>query len=152
MRVLADLGEGLDGLIIELNLLEVLDNAGRSDGLGDDGVAGEQAPGEENLSGGDGLALGSGQAGSDGLDVLVDDQQGGADGVVTEARVGSDDDALGLAEVDELGAGETGVALDLVGGGSDAGVGDDGLELLNGEVGDTDSAGLGLGELSHGCI
>ena len=61
-----------------------------------------------------------------------------------------DVDVLLLAVLDELWLEETGVALDLVGSGSDAGAVDDGLEVLLGVVGDTDSARLLLGQLCHG--
>lgn len=45
---------------------------------------------------------------------------------------------------------EDGVALELVGGRDNTGGVDDGLEVGNRVVGDTDGAGLGLGELGHG--
>lgn len=45
---------------------------------------------------------------------------------------------------------EEGVALDLVDGGGDTGSVDDGLEVLNSEVGDTNVLGLGLGEVDQG--
>lgn len=45
---------------------------------------------------------------------------------------------------------EDGVTLELVGSWDNTGGVDDGLEVGNGVVGDTDSAGLGLGELGHG--
>lgn len=62
-------------------------------------------------------------------------------------------DVLLLAERDEVVVlQQEGVALDLVGGGNNPGGIDDSLEVLNGEVGDTDSSGLGLGQLQHGYI
>lgn len=51
---------------------------------------------------------------------------------------------------DQVVALKDGVTLDLVGSRDNTGGVDDGLEVVNGVVGDTDSAGLGLGELGHG--
>jgi hypothetical protein len=57
-----------------------------------------------------------------------------------EAGVGSAVDALLLAVVDELGGGVVGVKLDLVDGGDGLArlILEEDLEVLNGEVGDTD--------------
>jgi hypothetical protein len=118
-------------------------------------VAVEGRPGEDDLGGGDGLALGGAEALGDGLDLGDVDEEREAPGVVAKGGVGSQNDALLLEVCDELGVGEARVALDLVDGGDDAGVLDDGLELdmklvcagalrgetktyvLNGKVGDT---------------
>lgn len=51
---------------------------------------------------------------------------------------------------DQVVALKDGVTLDLVGSRDNTGGVNDGLEVVNGVVGDTDSAGLGLGELGHG--
>jgi hypothetical protein len=51
---------------------------------------------------------------------------------------------------DQLGALENGVTLNLVGSGDNASRVDDGLEVLDLVVGDTNGAGLGLGQLDHG--
>lgn len=68
-------------------------------------------------------------------------------------RVGGDVDALLLGVLDQgVLLLQQRVALDLVGGGDDAGSVDDGLEVLRGEVGDADGVGLGLGELGHGWV
>lgn len=55
-----------------------------------------------------------------------------------------------LAVLDELWLQETGVTLDLVGSRCNTSAVNEGLEMLLGVVGDTDSAGLLLGELCHG--
>lgn len=130
MRLITNLVDGLDGLVVKVDLLEVLVDACKSDGLGDDSVAANLGPGEKNMGRGDSLALGGGQALSGGLDVGVGDEQRGADGVVAKGRVGSDDDVLLGAVVHQLGVQETRVALDLVGRGGDTGGVDDGLELF----------------------
>jgi hypothetical protein len=65
-------------------------------------------------------------------------------------RVFGDVDVLLLAELDQLGLEETGVALDLVDGRCDTSTVNEGLEVLLGVVGDTDRAGLLLGQLCHG--
>lgn len=124
-------------------------------------------PGQNHLRSGDGLALSLGEALGDGLDLGLIDEQGNADVVVAEGGVGGNEDVLLGAVVDHGGVGEAGVALDLVHGGDNAGVVDDGLELprvrtinllawvkrktyvLNREVRDADGAGLALGELGH---
>jgi hypothetical protein len=54
-------------------------------------------------------------------------------------------DALLGGVVDQLGALENGVTLNLVGSGDNASRVDDGLEVLDLVVGDTNGAGLGLG-------
>lgn len=92
-------------------------------------MAANLGPGEDDLGGGDGLALLLGEALGDGLDLGGVDQQGEAAGVVAKGRVGGDDDALLLAVLDQGVVGQTGVALDLVGGGDNAGGLDDGLDL-----------------------
>lgn len=92
-------------------------------------MAANLGPGEDDLGGGDGLALLLGEALGDGLDLGGVDEQGEAAGVVAKGRVGGDDDALLLAVLDQGVVGQTGVALDLVGGGDNAGGLDDGLDL-----------------------
>jgi hypothetical protein len=69
LGLLAELGKLLDGLLVQLNLLEVAADTSGSDGLGDDDVVVEGGPGEDNLGGGDLLALGLGEALGDGLDL-----------------------------------------------------------------------------------
>jgi hypothetical protein len=61
-----------------------------------------------------------------------------------------DVDVLLLAVLDELWLEETGVALDLVDSGCDTGAVNEGLEVLLGVVGDTNSTRLLLGQLCHG--
>lgn len=129
---LANLVETLNVLLVEIDLLKVLTDAAGGDRLGDDGVAANLGPGEQDVGGGDGLALGGSEALSDGLDLGVDDQERGADGVVAKGGVGSQDNVLLGAELDEGKVEEAGVALDLVGGGDDAGGLDDRLELWEG--------------------
>ncbi len=129
MCLVTNLINSLNSLLVELNLLEVLTNARGSDGLGDDGVAANLSPGQQDVSGGDGLALGGREALSGGLDVGVSDEQRRADGVVAEGRVRCDDDALLGAVLDQLGRLEARVALDLVRGGDDASGIDGSLEL-----------------------
>lgn len=92
-------------------------------------MAANLGPGQDDLGGGDGLALLLGEALGDGLDLGGVDQQGEAAGVVAKGGVGGDDDALLLGILDQGVVGQAGVALDLVGGGDDAGGLDDGLEL-----------------------
>jgi hypothetical protein len=64
--------------------------------------------------------------------------------------VGSDMDPLLLAVLNQVVALQDGVTLDLVDGGHNSGTVDDGLEVGDGVVGDTDGAGLALGKLGHG--
>lgn len=59
-------------------------------------------------------------------------------------------DVLLSSVFDQVVALENGVTLDLVGSRDNTSGVDDRLEVVNGVVGDTDSAGLGLGELGHG--
>lgn len=174
---LANLVNGLDGLVIELDLLEVGADARKGDRLGDDAAtagrgAADLGPGEDDLGGGDLVALGLGEAVGDVLDLGGVDEEGQAEAVVAEGRVGGDVDVLGVAVGDEILLGQLGVALDLVDGGDDISVLDDGLDLpkvsekgylvrrsgsrgfpylLSCEVGDTDGPDLGLGQLRHGC-
>lgn len=121
-----------------------MDAAG-GDGLGDDGVTADLGPGEDDLGGGGVDLLGNL------LNDVVLNEQGQAETVVAEGGVGGDVDALLLGVLDE-GAVllEEGVALDLVDGGDDAGGVDDGLEVVDGKVGDTDGLDLGLGQGDQG--
>lgn len=108
-------------------------------------MAADLGPGENDLGAGGVVLLG------DGLDGGVGDEQGQAEAVVAEGRVGGDVDAL------LLGVGDQGVvlvqarvALDLVDRGDHAGGVGDGLEVLDGEVGDTNVPDLALGERDQG--
>jgi hypothetical protein len=69
LGLLAELLKLLDSLLVDLNLLEVAANASGSNGLGNDDLVVEGGPGEDNLGGGDLLALGLAEALSDGLDL-----------------------------------------------------------------------------------
>lgn len=129
MGLLANLVDGLDSLVVELTLLEVLTDARGSNRLGNDGVAADLSPCQQNVCGGNGLALGGGQALSGSLDIRVGDEQRCADGVVAEGGVRCNDDVLLGAVLHQLSGLQTRVALDLVGGGDNAGGVDDGLEL-----------------------
>lgn len=140
IRVLLD---SLQVLLIQLDLLEVLSNTRGGDRLGDDGVSTDLAPCQDDLGGGGTLLLG------DGLDLRAGDDEGEVERVVTECRVGGDVDVLLLGVLDELLAGEDGVALDLVDGGDNAGLVNQLLERSVCEVGHTNGANLALGELAH---
>lgn len=76
--LLADLLNLLKVLLGKLDLLEVVADAGSSDGLGDDRVATDLSPGEDNLCGRGVETL------SNLLDGLVLDEEGLADHVVAE--------------------------------------------------------------------
>lgn len=82
--VLAQLGHLGDFLGSELHLLEVLLDAGRRNRLGDDTVAADLGPGEDDLSGGDGGAEALGGRLGDFLDFGAGDEEGDAEAVVTE--------------------------------------------------------------------
>lgn len=88
---------------------------------------------------------------SNGLDGGVSDEQGQAEAVVAKGRVSSDVDSLLLGKGDEcIVLQEAGVPLDLVDGRDDTGGLDDGLEVLNGEVGHADVLHLALGQGNDG--
>lgn len=87
------------------------------------------APRQNHLRRRHGLSLRGGQALGDGFDFGSVDQKGDVEQVVPEGGVRGDEDVLGGGVLDELGLREAGVALDLVDGGDDAGVFDDGFEL-----------------------
>jgi hypothetical protein len=127
--VLANLLHSRDGLVVQLNLLEVGLDARGSDGLGDDAVATDLGPGENDLGTSDGLAKLLGETLGRGDDVGVGDEEGLADAVVSKGRVGGDVDVLLLAVLDVFFLLEAGVSLDLVDGGNNARVGDNGIEL-----------------------
>lgn len=76
--LLADLLNLLKVLLGELNLLEVVADTGSSDGLGNDRVATDLSPGEDDLCGRGVEAVGNL------LDRLVLDEEGLADHVVAE--------------------------------------------------------------------
>jgi hypothetical protein len=61
----------------------------------------------------------------------------------SETRVGGEVDTLGLAEFDEGGRRAVDVGLTLVDGGDSLGLLQEGLKVLDTEVGDTNSLGLG---------
>jgi len=67
----------------------------------------------------------------------------------SETRVGGKVDTLGLAEVDEGGRGAVDVGLALVDGGDGLGRLQEGLQVLDTEVGDTDGPDLGRRDLLH---
>lgn len=81
IRVLLD---SLEILLIQLNLLEVLRNARGSYRLGDDRVAADLAPCEDDLRRSNTLLLG------DGLDLRTSNDEGQVEEVVTEGGVGGD--------------------------------------------------------------
>lgn len=113
------IGELLDSsnvFLIELDLLEVLRNPGRSNGLGDDGVTTNLAPGKDDLCGCGSLLLGNS------LDLRAGDEERNVEEVVAEGRVGSDVNVLLLSVSNELLARKNGVALDLVDGGNEVGL------------------------------
>lgn len=163
MGLLAELGQLINGLLVNLGLLEVGGDTAGGDALGDDTVAANLAPGEDELSGGDAETVG------DLLDLVGVDEQRHANVVVAKGRVGSQVNALLGAVLDELGLGETGVALDLVDGGGDAGLLDENVDLWElsvllahtkliqepyhggGAVGNTNGADLGLGQVEDSC-
>jgi hypothetical protein len=58
-------------------------------------------------------------------------------------------DALGLAELEESGRGAVDVSLTLVDGRNGLGLLQQGLQVLDTEVGDTDGPSLGRGDLLH---
>lgn len=93
-------------------------------------MAAQLRPCEDDLGGRDRLALGLGQALRNRLDLGRVDQQRQAPGVVAKGRVRRDQDVLLGGVLDELGVGDAWVTLDLVDGGDDASVLDDGLELV----------------------
>jgi hypothetical protein len=130
LRLLAELVELLDGFLVELNLLEVGADASGSDGLGNNDVVVEGGPGEDDLGGGDLLALGLAEAFSDSLDLRGVDKERLAPAVVAEGGVGSQDDTLLLLVLDKLRLRKTRVTLDLVHGRGNAGVLDDLLKLV----------------------
>lgn len=104
-------------------------------------MAADLGPGQHDLRAGGVVLLG------DGLDGGVSDEQGQAEAVVAEGRVGGNVDALLLGVGDEgVVLVQSWVALDLVDGRHNtSGLGDL-LEVLNGEVGDTNVLDLALRE------
>jgi hypothetical protein len=82
--LLADCGHSIHFLWGELNLLKVRNNTIWRNALWDDTVAADLRPGEDDLSGGDFLAESLGGVGGDGLDLVVFDQEGETEHVVTE--------------------------------------------------------------------
>ena len=66
---IGELLDGLDVLVIQLNLLEVLSNSSRGDGLGNDGVSANLTPGKNDLCWSGALLFG------DGLDLWTCDEE-----------------------------------------------------------------------------
>lgn len=87
-------------------------------------------PGEDDLGSGHGLALLLGELLGDGLDLGGVDEQGRANVVVAKGGVGGDDDVLLGAVLNQRQVREQWVALDLVDGGDNASLLDDGLDLV----------------------
>ena len=131
-------------LLGELNLLEVLCNSGRSDRFGNDGVTTNLAPGQDNLSWRSALLLG------DSLNFRTCDEKRNVEEVVAKGRVGSDVNVLLLGVSNELLAGEDRVSLDLVDGGNEISLLNEGLQCLICEVGHTNGADLALRQLVDG--
>lgn len=150
LGVLANLLNSLVGLIVELDLLEVGPDTRGGDRLGDYTLSANLGPSEDDLRGCNVNSLGLRQLVGDGLDLGGVDEQRQTEAIVSKGRVGRDVDVILVAEGNHLVLVKLGVALDLIDGGGDARVGDDLLQLGDGEVGDTDGAGLGLGKLVHG--
>jgi hypothetical protein len=131
-------------LFTELDLLEVLGDPGWSDRLGNNRVAANLTPSQDDLSRCSALLL------SNSLDLRTSDEEGNVEEVVTESGVSGNVDVLLLCVSDKLFAGKDGVALDLVDGGNEVGLLNQSLEVLVCEVGDTDRADLALWELVDG--
>lgn len=141
------LGDGLEGLevlLVQNNILEVGDDAGLGGRLGDDAGAALDSPGDQDIGVVAVVLLGN-------LGDLLTLDQGGVGR--SEGGVSSEVDALGLAELEQLPLGVLGVELDLVGGGDNLGGGEELLEVLDREVGDTDGLGLAGGDQGlHGLV
>lgn len=133
---LAPGADGLKVLVVELDGLKVALDAVGGDGLGDLDEVLLQTPSNEDLGGGLTELLG------DLLDGLSVNVARLARHIVAERRVGGEVDIVVLQVREELGLDERRVRLDLVHGGDDAGRVDDLLEVLDGEVRDTDGADL----------
>lgn len=119
-----------DGLVIKSDFLKVLQDTLRRDRFGDDGVAVKLRPGENDLCGSDGLALGLGETLCDRLDLWDIDEQRQTKGIVSKCGVSCDDDALLFAVVDQRRVGDTRVSLNLVDSRNNARVVDDCLQLV----------------------
>lgn len=89
----------------------------------------EDRPGDNDLGGGDGLALSSAETVGDSLDFGGIDKQRNVPAVVAESGVSGDDDVLLGAVLDQGDVGKSRVTFDLIDGGDDASGGDDALEL-----------------------
>lgn len=148
MSALGDTLDSLEVLIGQVGDLEVALNARGGRALGEDSVAAAQTPGDEDLSKGVAAALSDlveGLVGADGL------TSGGDLVLGTKGRVGSREDVVLKAELDELLVGQEGVNLDLVNGGLDLSKGHQLLEAVDGPVGDTNGTGLAASiNLLHG--
>ena len=131
-------------LLIQLNLLEVLRNPRWRDRLGDDRVATDLAPSQNDLRRRSALLL------SNSLDLWARDEEWDVEEVVAKGRVGGDVNVLLLRVGDELLAGKDRVPFNLKGTGHDIGFLDQGLQGLVREVGHTNRADLALGQLAHG--
>lgn len=132
LAVLANLLDSLDSLVVELNLLKVGTDARGGDRLGDDTGTSNLGPSEDDLGASDGLAVDLGEALGGGDDVGVVDEEREVLAVVAKGGVGGDVDAFGGAVGDELFLLETGVTLNLVGGGDNTSFGDEDVDLGRG--------------------
>jgi hypothetical protein len=128
----------------QLNLLEVLRNPRWRNRLGNDGMATDLAPSQDDLCRCSALLL------SDSLDFGTRDEQRNVEEVVAKRGVGGDVDVLLLGILNQLLAGQDGVALNLVDRRHKIGLLDQSFQSLVGEVGHTDRADLTLRQLVHG--
>lgn len=130
-------------LFAQLDLLEVLCNPGRCNGLGDDGMTANLAPSKDNLSGRGTLLL------SDSLNLRACDEEGDIEKVVAEGGVSGNVDVLLLGVGNELLARKDGVTLDLVNCRDKIRLLNQRLQILVCEVGNAYRAGLALGEFTN---
>lgn len=142
--LIRELGNRLDVFVVQLDLLEVLSNARRSNRLGNDRVAADLRPCQDDLRGCGALLL------RNCFDLRAVDEQWDVEEVVAKGGVGGDVDVLLLGVSDELLAGEDGVTLDLVDGGHEASLLNQSLQGFVCEVGDAHRADFALWQLVHG--
>ena len=144
----AELLELLDGVLGQVDLLQVRDDALGRDGLGDDRVATNLSPCDQDLSRRGADPVGSIEVSlcteqipndavralnlllSNRLDFLVLEQLGLANVVVAERRVSGDVDVVFLVVLDDVLDRQQRVALELVDGGSNAGLLDQDIDLM----------------------